>query len=508
MVWNRIRFKSAIDLQIESNIKLNLHFKNIYVLIILRFAQNAYWNRDSIRLKKWKKELCNEHQQNIRREECQLCEKPFLLYKFPSENQKNKERQLWVKALRREFINKTLWQPTGSDRVCSIHFVDRIPSTANPTPTLCLGYEIKANKSRRNLLKHPIPLKKQKLNCTAGTSCSTFMTHALTTSPHLLQPTDSNNISTFMTHASGQPYHSNDISTDLDEENNSPQTNILFFSPVSDHSYCSIQSTKVCKVCVDKSNLIESLISKVNTLTLTCQRFKRQIFFDSVKSPVFTWRKIKTDAKMNFYTGLSTITLFESLFLLIKPYLPNLFYWSGPKRFTNSKNKKKHALMKKSKKLSQRDEFLLVLMRLRLGLLNQDLADRFGISPALCSRTFTTWIKMLSQVLGKALVVWLPRESIRSNLPPVLVKAGYQKCRVILDCAEVFIERSKSLDKQSSTWSDYKHHNTFKFLIGVSPTGYITFLSSCYGGRASDRFITRDSGIYNLLERGDEVMAD
>ena len=82
------------------------------------------------RLKKWKKELCNEHQQIIRREECQLCEKPFLLYKFPSENQKNKERQLWVKALRREFINKTLWQPTGSDRVCSIHFVDGIPSTA------------------------------------------------------------------------------------------------------------------------------------------------------------------------------------------------------------------------------------------------------------------------------------------------------------------------------------------------------------------------------------------
>ncbi|XP_004210617.3 uncharacterized protein LOC101241116 [Hydra vulgaris] len=311
-----------------------------------------------------------------------------------------------------------------------------------------------------------------------------------------------------MTLASGQSPHSNDVLTDLYEENSLPLANVSFFSPVSDHSYCSLQSSKVCKVCVDKSNLIESLISKVNTLTLTCQKLKRQKLFHSVKSSVFTWKKIKTDAKMNFYTGLSTIKLFESLFLLIKPYLPNLVYWSGPKKFTNSKNQKKYASMKKFKKLSQRDEFLLVLMRLRLGLLNQDLADRFGISPALCSRTFTTWIKMLSQVLGQALVVWLPRESIRNNLPPVFVKAGYQKCRVILDCAEVFIERSKSLDKQSSTWSEYKHHNTFKFLIGVSPTGYITFLSSCYGGRASDRFITRDSGIYNLLERDDEVMAD
>ena len=130
--------------------------------------------------------------------------------------------------------------------------------------------------------------------------------------------------------------------------------------------------------------------------------------------------------------------------------------------------------MKKSKKPSQRDEFLLVLMQLRLELLNQDLADR--LSPALCSHTFTTWVKMLSQVLGQAIVVWLPHESIRNNLPPVFVNPGYQKCRVILYCAELIIERSKSLDKQSSTWSDYKHYNTFKFLIGVSPTGYITFL--------------------------------
>ena len=194
---------------------------------------------------------------------------------------------LWIKALRREFINKTLWQPTGSDRVCSIHFVDGIPSTANLTPTLCLGYELEAKKSRRNLFKHPIPLKKQKLDQTAATNSFIFM--AL---------------------PSEQPPHSKDISTDLGKENNIPLANVSFFSPVSDHSYCSIQSSKVCKVCVDKSNLIESLVSKVNVLTLTCQKLKRQKLFDSVKHSVFTWRKIKTDAKMNFYTGLSTIKLF------------------------------------------------------------------------------------------------------------------------------------------------------------------------------------------------------
>ena len=117
---------------------------------------------------------------------------------------------------------------------------------------------------------------------------------------------------------------------------------------------------------------------------------------------------------------------------------------------------------------------LLTLMRIRLSLLNEDLADRFGISPTICSNTFTTWIKLMGRILGGALVVWLPRESIRDNLPEIFVKTGHSKCRIIIDCAEVFIERPKSLLNQASTWSDYKHHNTIKFLVGITPSGYIS----------------------------------
>ena len=36
----------------------------------------------------------------------------------------------------------------------------------------------------------------------------------------------------------------------------------------------------------------------------------------------------------------------------------------------------------------------------------------------------------------------------------------------------------------------------------------ITLLSSYYDHRASDKFITKDSGFYDLLERDDVVMAD
>ena len=114
----------------------------------------------------------------------------------------------------------------------------------------------------------------------------------------------------------------------------------------------------------------------------------------------------------------------------------------------------------------------------------------------------------MSKILGDALIVWLPREPIRENLPVTFVKSGHSKCRIIIDCTEIFIERPKSLINQASTWSDYKHHNTVKFLVGITPSGFISFLSDCYGGRSSDKFITGDSGFYDLLERDDEVMAD
>ena len=52
-----------------------------------------------------------------------------------------------------------------------------------------------------------------------------------------------------------------------------------------------------------------------------------------------------------------------------------------------------------------------------------------------------------------------------------ILKAGYGKCRVIIDCAEVFTERPKSLSSQAATWSDYKHHNTFKFWLELHPMG-------------------------------------
>lgn len=84
----------------------------------------------------------------------------------------------------------------------------------------------------------------------------------------------------------------------------------------------------------------------------------------------------------------------------------------------------------------------------------------------------------------------------------------YPKCRVIIDCTEVYIETPSSLEIAAMCWSNYKQHYTVKFLIGITPNGAISFASPVYGGRASDAFIVKDCRFLNSLQPYDEVMAD
>ena len=61
---------------------------------------------------------------------------------------------------------------------------------------------------------------------------------------------------------------------------------------------------------------------------------------------------------------------------------------------------------------------------------------------------------------------------------PVAFQKHCPKCTVIIDCFKVFIERPANLLAGAQLHLTYKHHNTVKYLIGITPQGTVCFFSS------------------------------
>ena len=189
-----------------------------------------------------------------------------------------------------------------------------------------------------------------------------------------------------------------------------------------------------------------------------------------------------TMRKFYFFTGLSTWELFHVLFQYVKPQL------------------KQHSI------LTPIQQLMITLMRLRLGLSGQDLAYHFRVSSATISRTFTHVIDVVYHQL-KPLIIWPNRDALKKTMPMEFRK-HFPNCVVIIDCFEIFLERPANLLSRAQIISQYKHHNTVKYLIGVTPKGTVSFISEGWGRRTSDKYLTEHCSPLTHLVPGDLVRAD
>ncbi|XP_049522140.1 uncharacterized protein LOC125944817 [Dermacentor silvarum] len=148
----------------------------------------------------------------------------------------------------------------------------------------------------------------------------------------------------------------------------------------------------------------------------------------------------------------------------------------------------------------------IVLVRLKTFLSFRCLATLFSVSETTVHRYFYGTIRPLAAVL-EAAIPWPSKAEVQQNQPQCF--AMYRDVRIVLDCTEVEVEKSHCASCRILTYSHYKGVHTVKVLVGVSPGALITFLSDCFGGRASDKACVDDSNILGRLEPfKDDVMVD
>ena len=163
---------------------------------------------------------------------------------------------------------------------------------------------------------------------------------------------------------------------------------------------------------------------------------------------------------------------------------------------------------RKTLSLDRFQEFVIVLMKLRLNMPLEDLAYRLQVSHSTLSRIFSSWLVVMDTRLFP-LLSWPEREQLWMTMPQCFMYSFGKNVTVVIDCFEVFIEEPTNLLARAQTFSSYKHTCiTIKLLIGITPQGTVSYVSEAWGGRTSDKFLTENCGFLEKLLPGDMVMAD
>ena len=211
--------------------------------------------------------------------------------------------------------------------------------------------------------------------------------------------------------------------------------------------------------------------SSCTSQSSTPETFPSHLSSATLVSPCTRFELLTRDSDVRFFTGLPNIACFYLLFEHLQSHAVKITYWNSPKR-TMPVPEKHRSVQHGNKKLTLEIELFMVVQRLQLGLLTEYPAHLYSCTQSMVSSIVFTQIWLMALELS-FLISWTDRIQVRRNLPDVFQKY-YPKCRVIIDCAEFFIETPASLNAQAFCWSDYKHYSTVKILVGITPNGSIS----------------------------------
>ena len=238
-------------------------------------------------------------------------------------------------------------------------------------------------------------------------------------------------------------------------------------------------------------------------LELAHERQVKQVLEEKLIKNTFNIENVKSnDNLIKCYTGFQDYETFSSVLNFLGREATSQLNYTN----TELQNPEKKEKRGPTRALTVENEFFLVLCRYKVGLLEEDLSVRFGISQSLVSRIIITWTKFMYYRF-KELDIFPDRGIINLHKPECF-KDKYKGTTVIIDVTELNIETPSNPEAQQLTFSTYKNSNTLKALVGITPSGSVCFVSQLYGGSISDKEITAKSQFMDKLRSGDEIMAD
>lgn len=380
-------------------------------------------------------------------------------------------RRVWLSRINRADLREK--DVTPNTRLCSEHFFQGEKTPEQPIPVYFLErtYPLARKGPRKRTVENykDAPCSKRRKN--AVSSCESAPDHDQTMEAveSLVRLQES-----FVCHGEDESAATTETSSSHDyldhtlEAENTPVT------------------TGQCARCYAKEQEIRFLKMRINILE---EELKKKTS-DSKQTSVE--KMAGDDQQIHYYTGLKDYETFKHIFAFISPQLHKLRRTSGPTR-----------------RLAPEDELLLVLMRLVKGLQVKDLAYRFGIkSLGRVSTLFSEWMEFLATELSD-FVHWPSREMVRKNLPESFAQSSrFAAVRAIMDCTEFRIQMPSSLSLNSMHFSNYKSDHTIKVLVCITPDGFISHVSEAYPGSISDNALTMESGLLDMCEPGDKLLAD
>lgn len=159
----------------------------------------------------------------------------------------------------------------------------------------------------------------------------------------------------------------------------------------------------------------EIAVASSNNAKTQTEEFEYMFYKPTYRAPDREY--FKSDDKVRFYTGLPS---YQVLIATL------------------------NHVSRRTQMLDPFQEFVMVLIKLRLNVPFQDLAYRFMVSVPTVSWNFWSWINAMDNRLS-GLLHWPARENLWKTMPMCFKYAFRNKVTVVIDCFEVFIEKPTNL---------------------------------------------------------------